>query len=121
MKVFKRFPRKFGHDRRPRSAEAYPVAPGMKTASSDGLRTFQREVEGWHFDVGCLAAVGTASFGTGYWGQLDLVGEALQWTLDLSNGSPCPEDDCAFLGLSPVLAMNGRGASGFAESRETTH
>jgi formylglycine-generating enzyme required for sulfatase activity len=58
-----------------------------------------------------VAAVGTASLGAGYWGQLDLVGEALQWTLDVAPAAyPCPGDDCAFLGPSPVLPVSNNRA-----------
>jgi formylglycine-generating enzyme required for sulfatase activity len=45
-------------------------------------------------NVSNIAPVGTALLGVGRWGQVDLVGELSQWTLDLfpecsDEGSPC--------------------------------
>jgi formylglycine-generating enzyme len=48
--------------------------------------------------VGNPAPVGTATLGAGLWGQLDLEGEAFNWTLDwYGNNYVVPCTNCAFL------------------------
>src|SRR6185295_5857626 len=45
-----------------------------------------------------IAPVGTATKGAGRWGQMDLVGDLIEWTLDWfapAYGNPC--NDCANL------------------------
>jgi formylglycine-generating enzyme required for sulfatase activity len=44
-----------------------------------------------------IAPVGTATLGVGLWGQLDLVGNVFQWTLDLMDVDYHPCTDCARL------------------------
>jgi formylglycine-generating enzyme required for sulfatase activity len=47
---------------------------------------------------GCPAPVGTAASGAGFWGQLDLAGEVLEWNLDVYASAyvdPC--NNCAYL------------------------
>jgi formylglycine-generating enzyme required for sulfatase activity len=68
------------------------------------------DTSGWSQGSCSVAAVGTASLGAGYWGQLDLVGEVSQWTLDIWPELQCPGDDCAFLGVSPVLPLTDNRA-----------
>jgi formylglycine-generating enzyme required for sulfatase activity len=59
--------------------------------------------EGWSVGSCSVAPVGTALQGAAYWGQLDMVGEELEWTLDVFPSSyPCPGRDCAYLGLVPA-------------------
>ena len=51
-----------------------------------------------------IAPVGTATLGVGHWGQMDLAGNAFEWTLDYS-ASYVACDDCA--ALSPTPDPNG--------------
>ena len=44
-----------------------------------------------------VASVGTATLGTGRWGQLDLAGELFEWTLDLTGNYVDPCTDCSVL------------------------
>jgi formylglycine-generating enzyme required for sulfatase activity len=59
----------------------------------------------------CPAPAGTAASGAGFWGQLDLAGEVLEWNLDAyatSYVSPC--DNCAYLSSEgPDTARVARG------------
>jgi formylglycine-generating enzyme required for sulfatase activity len=64
-----------------------------------------------------IAPVGTATLGTGRWGQLDLVGEVWEWNLDWSHGSyfdhpkpPCT--DCADLTTAAIRLFRGGDFSG---------
>jgi sulfatase modifying factor 1 len=62
--------------------------------------------------VHSIAPVGTAPSGAAYWGQLDMVGDVLVWTLDRFTGSyaiPCV--DCAYLGAGPSRTVRGAGFS----------
>jgi formylglycine-generating enzyme len=55
-----------------------------------------------------IAPVGTPALGAGLWGQLDMAGDAWEWSLDWYKGSyvsPC--DDCAFLGSSYDRSVRG--------------
>lgn len=45
----------------------------------------------------CLAPVGTATLGGGLWGQLDLVGDVIEWELDSYSSYVDPCVDCAYL------------------------
>jgi formylglycine-generating enzyme required for sulfatase activity len=54
-----------------------------------------------------IAPVGTANLGAGLWGQLDLSGEMIEWTLD-SNGTyvdPCT--NCAYLPSGSFRVLRG--------------
>jgi formylglycine-generating enzyme required for sulfatase activity len=60
--------------------------------------------------VSSIAPVGYASMGAGYFGQLDLEGEVLEWNLDWYNGTyvdPCT--DCAYLPTTPASYRVVRG------------
>jgi formylglycine-generating enzyme required for sulfatase activity len=54
-----------------------------------------------------IAPVGSATLGVGRWGQLDLVGEAWEWTLDAYNLYANPCTDCAYLELLPSMSSTG--------------
>jgi sulfatase modifying factor 1 len=56
-----------------------------------------------------LAPVGTATLGTGLWGQLDLVGEVAEWCMDWSNDYVDPCMDCAYLTAAPYTHRVIRG------------
>jgi formylglycine-generating enzyme len=59
---------------------------------------------------GPIAPVGTATKGAGSWGQLDLVGEVFEWTLDYWDDEatfPDPCDDCARLTPTPHRSAHG--------------
>jgi sulfatase modifying factor 1 len=58
----------------------------------------------WH-----IAPVGTAASGAGVWGQLDLVGELSEWTLDSAAPYADPCADCA--DLTPASCRAFRGGS----------
>ena len=67
--------------------------------------------EACYCDVGHVAPVGTAPLGAGRWGQLDLTGEVLTWTLDATTpgnqfAEPCV--NCA----SVISASDERVAEG---------
>jgi sulfatase modifying factor 1 len=60
--------------------------------------------------TGCIAPVGTDPAGAGVWGQLDLVGEVYEWSLDYGGTGialPNPCVDCA--DLTPAASRAGRG------------
>ena len=60
-----------------------------------------------------MAPVGTATLGAGAWGQLDLVGEGLEWNLDWYGSSyidPCT--DCANLTPASNRVVRGAGYDG---------
>ena len=64
--------------------------------------------------VANVAPVGTASAGSGLWGQLDLTGSVWEWTMDSWDGtspyvSPCT--DCAY--LEPASGRVHRGGCFF--------
>lgn len=59
-----------------------------------------------------FAPVGTATLGAGLWGQLDLLGEAHEWTLDWYAAYADPCADCAYLSLTSARAVRGIGAGG---------
>jgi formylglycine-generating enzyme required for sulfatase activity len=74
-----------------------------------------------------IAPVGTALLGIAYWGQLDMVGEVLEWNLDFAGGygstltwsalsGPCP--NCAFLTPTMSLALPTRERGGVAFDEE---
>jgi formylglycine-generating enzyme required for sulfatase activity len=65
-----------------------------------------------------IAPVGTATLGAGLWGQLDLLGEIYQWTLDAYQvGYVDPCVDCAWLTADPTYTRVRRGgAFGYALS-----
>ncbi len=55
-----------------------------------------------------IAPVGSAKLGLGLWGQLDLVGEVAQWTMDWyapTYADPCV--DCAYLAQTPGRVVRG--------------
>jgi formylglycine-generating enzyme required for sulfatase activity len=56
--------------------------------------------------VANFAPVGTASKGAGNWGQLDLVGEVFEWTLD-SYAPYAACTDCAYLTTAGSRVMRG--------------
>jgi formylglycine-generating enzyme required for sulfatase activity len=60
-------------------------------------------------DVTNIAPVGTASLGAGRWGQLDLVGNVIQWNLDWFLAYAVPCTDCA--DLSPGSSRVSRGGN----------
>jgi formylglycine-generating enzyme required for sulfatase activity len=73
--------------------------------------------------IASIAPVGTASLGIAYWGQLDMVGEVLEWNLDFAGGyggmltwsalsPPCP--NCAYLTQRTSLALATRERGGVA-------
>jgi formylglycine-generating enzyme required for sulfatase activity len=58
---------------------------------------------GWTAGSCSVAPVGTALLGAGYWGQLDLVGDEVEWVLDVYPGpglNACPGDDCAYVSVN---------------------
>jgi formylglycine-generating enzyme required for sulfatase activity len=64
-----------------------------------------------------IAPVGTATKGAGRWGQLDLVGDVFEWTLDYWDAQmsfPNPCNDCARLTPTPYRAV--RGGSYYVEA-----
>ncbi len=54
-----------------------------------------------------IAPVGTAAWGTGLWGQRDLVGNVSQWTLDWYAGYATPCTDCAQLTGGSLRVFRG--------------
>ena len=57
-----------------------------------------------------VAPVGTVPAGQGFWGQLDLTGNAIEWTFDLYSSTyqvPCV--DCADLGAGDQRILRGGG------------
>jgi formylglycine-generating enzyme required for sulfatase activity len=50
------------------------------------------------FSVDDIAPVGTPTKGVGRWGQLDLAGNVLQWTLDVDDNYTEPCVDCIYVG-----------------------
>lgn len=60
--------------------------------------------------VTVLAPVGAAPRGAGRWGQLDLAGELIQWTLDDQGLYANPCTDCSYLNISTTLRA-GRGGA----------
>jgi sulfatase modifying factor 1 len=57
-----------------------------------------------------VAPVGTVPAGQGFWGQLDLTGNAMEWTFDLyasTYESPCV--DCADLSAGDQRILRGGG------------
>ncbi len=50
--------------------------------------------------VAAIAPVGTPTAGAALWGQLDMVGEVREWTLDLIDSYQSPCVDCAFISTS---------------------
>lgn len=68
--------------------------------------------------VANIAPVGYASLGAGAWGQLDMVGEIVQWNLDWYKDddtlvSPCT--DCAYLAAASGRVMRGGIYSAWSE------
>ncbi|HEV3190962.1 MAG TPA: formylglycine-generating enzyme family protein [Polyangiaceae bacterium] len=64
-----------------------------------------------------IAPVGSAPQGAGLWGQLDMAGDAAEWTLDLTVSPPPTCTDCAFLTNGDVY----RAVHGGAFNDDTTH
>jgi sulfatase modifying factor 1 len=68
-----------------------------------------------------LAPVGTATLGSGLWGQLDLAGALWEWTLDWHAGYVNPCADCANLTAGTLRSTQGgdfnTGTSAFPPSR----
>jgi len=54
-----------------------------------------------------LGAVGTKPAGDGRWGQADLAGNVLEWTLDFFAAYPLPCSDCANLTLAAHRVIRG--------------
>jgi formylglycine-generating enzyme required for sulfatase activity len=66
-----------------------------------------------------IAPVGTATLGAGLWGQLDLIGDLMVWTLDGRAPYVDPCSDCSDLGAISILAgrvFRGAGFDYHAES-----
>jgi formylglycine-generating enzyme required for sulfatase activity len=61
--------------------------------------------------LGNIAPVGTATLGEGLWGQLDLLGEMYQWTLDAYVAYVDPCNDCAWLTADPTYTRVRRGGA----------
>jgi formylglycine-generating enzyme required for sulfatase activity len=60
--------------------------------------------------TGNIAPVGTATLGAGLWGQLDLVGNLWQWTVDAyANPYTDPCVDCADFDVGPTTTRVVRG------------
>ncbi len=59
--------------------------------------------------VANIAPVGTATLGSGFWGQLDLAGELWEWNLDYNATYVDPCVDCA--DLTPALLKALRGSN----------
>jgi formylglycine-generating enzyme required for sulfatase activity len=60
--------------------------------------------------VANIAPVGTATLGAGLWGQVDLLGDAYEWTLDsyyYAYVNPCT--DCAYLSPTNYRVYRGEG------------
>jgi len=89
---------------------AYPwgaTAPGTANLYAIYDYNYPNEMCG---GVGCIAPVGTATLGAGVWGQLDLVGEVWQWTLDwypAAGGYQDPCTDCAALVPATYRLLEG--------------
>jgi formylglycine-generating enzyme required for sulfatase activity len=74
-----------------------------------------------------IAPVGTATLGAGRWGQVDLEGDLLQWTMDLYAPYVNPCTDCAYLsgdgdgvfrgGLFGMLSTNLQPPSRYFDPR----
>jgi len=58
-----------------------------------------------------IAPVGTASLGAGLWGQIDLVGEVMQWNLDWSDPDAPPPPFCADCAIVTAPAQGSGGVS----------
>jgi len=52
-----------------------------------------------------IAPVGTATLGLGRWGQLDLVGEVAEWTVDSYSGGPY-SNPCVDCTVNPPVSGN---------------
>jgi formylglycine-generating enzyme required for sulfatase activity len=66
---------------------------------------------------GTVLPVGTATLGAGYWGQLDMAGEVLEWNADFwidPYVEPCA--DCAYLVATSCCRITRGGESGFPPS-----
>jgi sulfatase modifying factor 1 len=57
--------------------------------------------------VAAIAPVGTPTAGAALWGQLDMVGEVREWTLDLIDSYQSPCVDCAFISTSGYHVCRG--------------
>jgi formylglycine-generating enzyme len=57
-----------------------------------------------------IAPVGTATLGAGVWGQLDLMGDLQEWTLDYFNTFVDPCTDCAY--ATPVGSCCNKSVRG---------
>ena len=68
-----------------------------------------------------IAPVGTATLGSGLWGQLDLAGTLWEWTLDWHGNYVNPCADCANLTTGSLRSTQGgnfnTGTSAFPPSR----
>jgi sulfatase modifying factor 1 len=64
--------------------------------------------------VANIAPVGTATLGAGLWGQLDLAGNLLEWTLDWRAVYIDPCADCAQLMAASGRAIRGGGFEFYA-------
>jgi formylglycine-generating enzyme required for sulfatase activity len=70
-----------------------------------------------------IAPVGTATLGLGLWGQLDLLGNMYQWTMDWYAPYADPCTDCASLTLLSDRECRGSGFDSYysvVPDRDTT-
>jgi formylglycine-generating enzyme len=61
------------------------------------------------------APVGMATMGAGLWGQMDLVGEVLEWSLEWDAPMVSPCIDCAYLSVGPSRAYVVEGGFSYGK------
>jgi formylglycine-generating enzyme required for sulfatase activity len=68
----------------------------------------QYAIYGQYYDIPPYAApVGTASLGAALWGQLDMAGNAYEWTLDWYAAYVDPCTDCSYLAAASGRVFRG--------------